>query len=159
MIKSIIGMVLMSTMVFSNPQVDTKEIKPLDEKLEVIITQKIEEEKAQKEAREELPHITAENFEEEVLKSDRIVLVDFYATWCKPCQKLAPVLSRLSNTEFDLKVVKVSGPDQNDLKNEYDVTAYPTMIFFKDGKEVKRLRGFKKYEVIKEEIEKMMAEI
>ena len=147
MINGVMSMVLMSTMIFNSSPIDVKEIKPIDENIVYTINKK------------EVPHITIENFEEEVIKSDKLVLVDFYATWCSPCKKLSPVILKLYETEIDLKVVKVDGPSQNDLRKYYNVEAYPTMIFFKDGKEVKRVLGYKKYEVLKEEIENQLKNI
>lgn len=149
-------MVLMSTIAFNNPQINIKDINTLNENLTMIINQNIEE---KKDIKENVPHVTIKNFDEEVLKSDKLVLVDFYATWCSPCKKLSPVILKLYETEIDLKVVKIDAPSQKELREQYNVEAYPTMIFFKNGKEVKRILGYKKYDKLKEEIENIMKEI
>ncbi len=86
--------------------------------------------------------VNSENFSEEVLKADGIVLVDFYSDSCIPCKKISPVLSE---TEKDypekLKLVKVNVSFDSEIALQYDVQATPTLIFFKDGKEQSRLRG------------------
>lgn len=151
MINGVMSMIFFSSMMFNNLQINVKDMESIDKELTTIICENLKEEYT-----ENILHVTLENFEEEVLNSNKVVLVDFYAEWCKPCQKLSPIISKLYQTEIDLKVVKVDGPSQIQLKEKYSVNAYPTMIFFKDGKEVKRLVGYKKYEILKEEIEKIM---
>ena len=86
----------------------------------------------------------SENFEEEVLKSEKPVLVDFYADWCGPCNAMAPVIEELA-TELDgkAKVGKINVDDNPDIAVEYNVMSIPTLIIFKNGKEEKRLVGLR----------------
>ena len=86
----------------------------------------------------------SENFEKEVLKSEKPVLVDFYADWCGPCNAMAPVIEELA-TELDgkAKVGKINVDENSDIAVEYNVMSIPTLIIFKNGKEEKRLVGLR----------------
>lgn len=86
----------------------------------------------------------SENFEKEVLKSEKPVLVDFYADWCGPCNAMAPVIEELA-TELDgkAKIGKINVDDNPDIAVEYNVMSIPTLIIFKNGKEEKRLVGLR----------------
>lgn len=86
--------------------------------------------------------ITADDFEEEVLKSDKIVLVDFFATWCGPCQKMSKVLEQISADRPDLKVVRVDIDDNELLARQFFVRSIPTVVYIKNGKEFNRIVGF-----------------
>lgn len=81
---------------------------------------------------------TSDNFESEVLKSDKPVLVDFNATWCPPCQAMHPIVEEIAN---DYKVVTVDIDDQDTLAEEYEVSSIPCFVVFKDGAEVDRRVG------------------
>ena len=79
-------------------------------------------------------NVTTETFEQEVINSDRPVLVDFWAEWCGPCHAVAPVLDRIAaERENELKLVKVNIDQQQELSQRYGVASIPTMILFKDG--------------------------
>lgn len=92
-------------------------------------------------------NITKENFKAEVLDFDGKVLVDFWATWCGPCQMLTPVMEELSTElEGKVKIVKVNVDDQQDLSSEYNVSSIPTVILFNKGQIVDTLIGFKQKE-------------
>ena len=86
-------------------------------------------------------HLTKENFESEVLKSDKKVLVDFWATWCGPCQTMGPVVDELAQELTDVKVGKVNVDEQMALAREYKVMSIPTFLVFKDGKVAERTLG------------------
>jgi thioredoxin 1 len=78
--------------------------------------------------------VTEATFEQEVLKSDKSVLVDFWAVWCGPCHAVAPVLDKIADEHKDeLKLVKVNIDDEQGLAQRYGVMSIPTMILFKDG--------------------------
>ncbi|MDE2336383.1 MAG: thioredoxin [Alphaproteobacteria bacterium] len=78
--------------------------------------------------------VTAADFEAEVLKSEKPVLVDFFATWCGPCKSLAPILEQIAAEKADsLKIVKVDVDASPELAAEYGIRAMPTMMIFKDG--------------------------
>lgn len=86
-------------------------------------------------------HVTTDNFETEVLKSDAPVLADFYADWCGPCKMLAPLLEQFAQENPQVKVCKINVDDQADLAMDYDVRSIPTLVVFKDGKEANRSVG------------------
>ena len=95
--------------------------------------------------------LTKQNFEEEVLKSNKPVLVDFWATWCGPCRMIAPIVEEIANEYENIKVGKINVDEQEKLAIEYGIMSIPTLILFKDGKEVKRLLGYReKSQLIKE---------
>lgn len=87
--------------------------------------------------------ITAENFEKEVLNSDKPVLADFNADWCGPCKMLAPIVHELADENPNIKVVSINIDDESDLAGDYDVNAIPCLVLFKNGAEVDRSVGFK----------------
>ena len=97
--------------------------------------------------------LTNKNFESEVLKSDKMVLVDFYANWCGPCQMIAPILSEIAEEHSGkLKVGKINVDEERELASQYQVSSIPTLLLFKEGKIVKALVGFRS----KSEIEEMI---
>lgn len=87
----------------------------------------------EEESKMEVLKVTSSNFEEEVLKSDKTVLVDFYADWCGPCKMLSPVVEAIANENEDIKVVKVNVDDEQDLAIKYQVMSIPTLVVIKNG--------------------------
>lgn len=86
--------------------------------------------------------ISSENFEKEVLNSEKPVLVDFFADWCGPCKMMAPIVEELATElEGKVKVGKLNVDENSDIAIEYNVMSIPTLIVFKNGKEEKRLVG------------------
>ena len=83
--------------------------------------------------------ITAQNFETEVLQSEKPVLVDFWATWCGPCMRQAPIVEELSQEGY--AVGKVDVDQEQGLAQQYGIMSIPTMLIFKGGKEVNRIVG------------------
>ena len=96
--------------------------------------------------------IREDEFEKEVLKSEKKVLVDFYANWCGPCKMLRPVLSSVAETHDDVKVVSIDVDEAENLAMSYGISSIPCIIKFKDGNELERSIGYKP----KEEIEKLI---
>ena len=79
-------------------------------------------------------HITKETFENEVLKSDKPVLVDFFAVWCGPCKMIAPVLDEIAEERDDIVVGKVNVDAEPELAERFGVFSIPTLVILKDGK-------------------------
>lgn len=84
---------------------------------------------------------TKDEFTKEVLQSQKPVLVDFWATWCGPCRMMGPVIDQLGEEEADALIAKVDVDQVVDVAADYDIQTIPSLVFFKDGKEVKRLIG------------------
>lgn len=94
--------------------------------------------------------ITADNFEEEVINSKIPVLIDFWATWCGPCQMQGPVVDEAAD-EFagKLKVGKINVDEEGSLAQKYSVMSIPTLILFENGEIIKKEMGFHSLEEIK----------
>jgi|TARA_B100001013_G_scaffold228105_1_gene139845 thioredoxin 1 len=102
-------------------------------------------------------HVNQNSFDEEVLKSQIPVFVDFWAEWCGPCRAIAPVLESLAE-DYDgkVKIVKINVDKETDLANKYNVSAIPSLIIVKDGKEIDRIVGGATKEVYAERINKVI---
>ena len=85
--------------------------------------------------------ITNDNFEEEVVKSDKPVLLDFWAPWCGPCQMLSPIVDKIAAEHEEIKVGKVNVDDNEELAMKFKTMSIPTLLVFKDGNEVNRSVG------------------
>ena len=85
--------------------------------------------------------ITKENFEQEVLHSDKLVLLDFWASWCGPCRMLSPIVDEVAEERSDVKVGKVNVDEQPDLAAEFGVMSIPTLLVFQNGKLVNQSVG------------------
>ena len=91
--------------------------------------------------------ITAQNFEKEILKSEKPVLIDFWATWCGPCMRQGPIVEELAAEGYT--VGKVNVDEEPGLAQQFQVMSIPTLIIFKDGKEAKRLVGLTPKDTLK----------
>ena len=84
--------------------------------------------------------VNDENFEQVVLKSEKPVLVDFFATWCGPCRQMLPIVTELSEEMKDIKIVKLDVDEAGNTAEKYEIQSIPTMILFKNG-QVKSTRN------------------
>lgn len=88
-------------------------------------------------------NITQENFEKEVLRSEKPVLVDFFATWCGPCRMVGPIVDEIAEENEHIVVGKVDVDAQLELASRFQVYSIPTLVVFKDGKVVTQATGAK----------------
>ena len=105
-----------------------------------------------------LPKVTDQSFDDEVLKSELPVLVDFSAEWCGPCKSLAPIVEGLA-IEYAgrVKFVQVDIDESRQTPTSFGIMAVPTLIFFKDGEVVDKVTGFKPKAVLSQHLEKLVA--
>lgn len=85
--------------------------------------------------------ITEKDFNDEVLNSDKTVLIDFYADWCEPCKILYPIIEEIAEENENIKVVRINVDNEFDLSMQYQVMSIPTMVVIKKGEEVNRMIG------------------
>lgn len=95
-----------------------------------------------------ITYLTEDNFSEEVILSDRPVIVDFYADWCGPCKMVSPTLEEIAYQQNDIKIAKLDVDAHPMLARQFDVMSIPTIIAFKGGKEYKRRIGFANKQII-----------
>ena len=84
--------------------------------------------------------VNGKEFNEEL--KEGIVFVDFFATWCGPCKMLSPVIDEVSNEIKDVKFIKVDVDENEDVARKYNIMSIPTLMIFKDGKEIDKKMGF-----------------
>lgn len=98
--------------------------------------------------------VNKQNFDEVVLQNDKLVVVDFFATWCGPCQMLSPVLEELSQELTNVEIVKVDVDEAPELAEKYGVFSIPNVVMIKNGQEVDRFVGFSTKEAVENNIKK-----
>lgn len=94
--------------------------------------------------------ITNENFEKEVLQSDKPVLVDFWASWCVPCQMLAPTVAELAKDHPEISIGKINVDEEQELAQRFRVMSIPTLLLFKNGKPVTASVGVQPKQALEE---------
>ena len=93
---------------------------------------------------------TTANFDSEVLQSDKPVLVDFWATWCEPCQKQGPIVEELADELSDVKIGKLDVDAEDEIAGRYNIMSIPTVILFKNGEVAGKAVGLQSKESLKE---------
>ena len=88
-----------------------------------------------------LPQVTDNDFQAEVLEAGEPVLVDFWAPWCGPCRVVHPILEEIAAEREDLRIVSINTDENQETAGRFDVLSIPTLILFKDGAEAKRVVG------------------
>ena len=98
--------------------------------------------------------LTTENFDEQVLRADRPVLVDFWTEWCPPCRMIAPILEQLESEYGDrLTIAKLNGDDHPEIARRYGVMGFPTLSLYRDGEVVHQIVGAKPKRLLKAELD------
>ncbi len=97
-------------------------------------------------------HVNKDNFEAEIKASKIPVVADFWAAWCGPCRMIAPVIDELSKEMANVKFVKINVDEEQELAANFGIMSIPTIIIFKNGKEIDRIRGFSPKEHMKKTI-------
>lgn len=97
---------------------------------------------------DKIKYLTVADFDDQV-SSSTLTLVDFWATWCGPCKMLAPVLEELAEEVSDVTVAKVDVDEEEEVALKYGIMSIPTIILFKDGKEVAKSVGYKNLSQLK----------
>jgi len=109
------------------------------------------------ERRAMMTELSQGNFEKEILKSDKLVMVDFWAPWCMPCKLIAPTVEKLAEEMKGRVSVLKSNVDENpDIATELSIMNIPTLVLFKDGKEVSRIVGVSSKEAIEAKINSVL---
>ena len=101
--------------------------------------------------------LNSQNFDQEVIKSDLLVLVDFYAPWCGPCQMMAPILDQLSDDlAGKIKIAKINTENNGELAIKYQIASIPNMKLFKGGEVIQDFIGLRMAEQLKQELEQVL---
>ena len=86
-------------------------------------------------------NINKNNFENEVLNSDKTVLLDFWASWCAPCRRVVPIVEEIADERMDIKAGKINVDEEPELANKFSIMSIPTLVVMKNGKIVQQVSG------------------
>ena len=104
-----------------------------------------------------IKHVNSEEFNLEVIKKkDKLVIVDFFATWCTPCQNLSPVLEKIAEERDDFDIVKVDIDENDELAVEYAIEFVPTLLAFRNGEMVAEIEAVPDEKLLLEQIEEIL---
>ena len=102
--------------------------------------------------------ITDQNFKTEVLDSEKVVLVDFWAPWCGPCRMVGPVIEQVAeNMDGKMKFGKLNTDENQKTAMDFQIMAIPTLLIFKDGKEIDRIIGFKSKDQLEDQLNSIIS--
>ena len=106
----------------------------------------------------EVQKVISADWDQEVLKANGLVMVDFWAAWCGPCKIIAPIVEELSNEYTGkLKVLKLNTDENQDVAGKYQIMGIPSLLFFKEGKVIEKLVGAMSKKQFKETIDRLLA--
>lgn len=95
-------------------------------------------------------HVNKNNFQEEVMQSDKPVLVDFWAPWCGPCRMIGPILDEIAEEREDIKICKINVDEETELASQFQIMSIPTLLVVKEGQIVNKTLGARPKEQILE---------
>lgn len=102
---------------------------------------KLQKEKDKEDCKMSAININKNNFENEVLNSDKTVLLDFWASWCAPCRMVVPIVEEIADERRDIKVGKINVDEEPELANKFNIMSIPTLVVMKNGKIVQQVSG------------------
>ena len=95
-------------------------------------------------------NLSNKEYEKEVEKSDKVVILDFWASWCGPCRMMSPIIDEIANENKELKVCKVNVDEEQEIAKQFNIMSIPTIVVLKDGKFINKVVGVvDKSEVLK----------
>ena len=102
---------------------------------------KLQKEKDKEDCKMSAININKNNFQNEVLNSDKPVLLDFWASWCAPCRMVVPIVEEIASERRDIKVGKINVDEEPELANKFSIMSIPTLVVMKNGKIVQQVSG------------------